>query len=182
MSLHMKHGCVRRGAGRSALLLPALASAAPTPLVAPGHSRRRGASRPDRTRVDAGRDHGHPRRRRPTSDVAGTKFTHHRAPGCRRTRPSRIVWSTANVTWVVDARPDSVDYLGRKADKINVVLAQTTDRRAAAAFAVAAEGAEGLRRHPRHLRRRRRHRRSRRAASSSPAPRRSRRSGARSAR
>ena len=27
------------------------------------------------------------------------------------------------MTWVVDARPDSVDYLGRKADKLNVVLA-----------------------------------------------------------
>jgi hypothetical protein len=36
-----------------------------------------------------------------------------------------IVWSTANVTWVVDARPDSVDYLGRKADKLGVVLAST---------------------------------------------------------
>ncbi len=33
-----------------------------------------------------------------------------------------IVWGTANVTWVVDARPDSVDYLGRKADKLSVVL------------------------------------------------------------
>ena len=36
-----------------------------------------------------------------------------------------LVWATANVTWVVDARPDSVDYLGRKADKFNVVLAAT---------------------------------------------------------
>lgn len=36
-----------------------------------------------------------------------------------------IVWNTANVTWVVDARPDSVDYLGRKADKLGVVLAKT---------------------------------------------------------
>src|SRR6266536_2413641 len=36
-----------------------------------------------------------------------------------------LVWNTANVTWMVDARPDSVDYLGRKVDKVNVVLAQT---------------------------------------------------------
>jgi hypothetical protein len=43
-----------------------------------------------------------------------------------------VVWNTANVTWMVDARPDSVDYLGRKADKINVVLAQaTTDAKGA---------------------------------------------------
>jgi hypothetical protein len=33
-----------------------------------------------------------------------------------------IVWSTAKVTWVVDPRPDSVDYLGRKADKVAVVI------------------------------------------------------------
>ena len=35
-----------------------------------------------------------------------------------------IVWGTSNVTWVVDARPDSVDYLGRAATKVQVVLAQ----------------------------------------------------------
>ena len=46
-----------------------------------------------------------------------------------------IVWNTANVTWVVDARPDSVDYLGRKADKINVVLA-TTKTDAQGAFSI----------------------------------------------
>ena len=47
-----------------------------------------------------------------------------------------ITWTTANVTWVVDARPDSVDYLGRKADKLAVVLATaTTD--ANGAFSVA---------------------------------------------
>ena len=34
-----------------------------------------------------------------------------------------IEWGTANVTWVVDARPDSVDYMGRQAQKLNVVLA-----------------------------------------------------------
>ena len=36
-----------------------------------------------------------------------------------------IVWNTASVTWVVDPRPDSVDYLGRKADKIAVVIGKT---------------------------------------------------------
>ncbi len=46
-----------------------------------------------------------------------------------------IVWGTAKVTWVVDARPDSVDYLGRKADKFSVVVA-TTKTDAAGAFSV----------------------------------------------
>jgi hypothetical protein len=34
----------------------------------------------------------------------------------------QIVWSTANVSWILDARPDSVDYIGRKVDKFNVVI------------------------------------------------------------
>jgi hypothetical protein len=37
-----------------------------------------------------------------------------------------IVWMTANVTWVVDARPDSVDYLGRNTVKFGVTIANTT--------------------------------------------------------
>ena len=46
--------------------------------------------------------------------------------GPAREQGRQLIWNTANVTWVVDARPDSVDYLGRKADKITVVLAQAT--------------------------------------------------------
>jgi hypothetical protein len=34
-----------------------------------------------------------------------------------------IQWGTAVATWVLDARADSIDYLGRKTDKVNVVLA-----------------------------------------------------------
>ena len=52
-----------------------------------------------------------------TFTVTGTGL----APG----KDVSLVWATANVTWVVDARPDSVDYLGRKADKFNVVVAET---------------------------------------------------------
>ena len=33
-----------------------------------------------------------------------------------------LVWSTANVDWMLDPRPDSVDYLGRKTTPINVQL------------------------------------------------------------
>jgi hypothetical protein len=46
-----------------------------------------------------------------------------------------IVWTTASIRWVLDAKPDSVDYLGRKVDQISVVLARaTTD--ASGAFSV----------------------------------------------
>src|SRR5205807_1301716 len=35
-----------------------------------------------------------------------------------------LTWGTANVDWVLDPRPDSVDYLGRRATKLTVQLAQ----------------------------------------------------------
>jgi hypothetical protein len=43
--------------------------------------------------------------------------------GLPANKPVSLTWLTANVTWVVDARPDSVDYLGRQANKVNVVVA-----------------------------------------------------------
>jgi hypothetical protein len=61
-----------------------------------------------------------------TPDVgpAGTTFTLS-GSGLAANKDVSIVWNTSNVTWIVDARPDSVDYLGRKVDKIAVVFAQT---------------------------------------------------------
>ncbi len=55
--------------------------------------------------------------------------------GLAASKDVSIVWNTANVTWVVDARPDSVDYLGRQATKFGVVLA-TTKTDAQGAFSV----------------------------------------------
>ncbi len=60
----------------------------------------------------------------PDIGVAGKSFSLS-GSGLAANKDVSIVWNTANVTWMVDARPDSVDYLGRKVDKINVVLAQT---------------------------------------------------------
>jgi hypothetical protein len=60
----------------------------------------------------------------PDVAVAGTKFTI-TGTGLPANKPVTITWGTANVTWVVDARADSVDYLGRQADKLAVVLTQT---------------------------------------------------------
>jgi hypothetical protein len=34
-----------------------------------------------------------------------------------------LQWSTADTTWVLDSRPDSIDYMGRKETKLNVELA-----------------------------------------------------------
>jgi hypothetical protein len=57
----------------------------------------------------------------PDTGVAGTKFTLS-GGGLPAGKDVSIVWNTANVTWIVDARPDSVDYLGRQASKIGVVV------------------------------------------------------------
>src|SRR5262249_31717737 len=46
-----------------------------------------------------------------------------------------LTWSTATVDWVLDPRPDSVDYLGRKANKLTVQLA-TAHTDAKGAFSV----------------------------------------------
>jgi hypothetical protein len=43
--------------------------------------------------------------------------------GLAANKEVRLVWMTASVSWVIDSRPDSVDYLGRKVDKFGVVLA-----------------------------------------------------------
>ena len=59
---------------------------------------------------------------KPDTGVAGTAMTISGA-NLPANKDVTITWATANVTWVVDARPDSVDYLGRKADKLTVVLA-----------------------------------------------------------
>lgn len=53
----------------------------------------------------------------PGSSVAFT------AKGLPANKDVSIVWMTANVTYILDPRPDSVDYIGEKADKLGVVLA-----------------------------------------------------------
>ncbi len=58
----------------------------------------------------------------PDIGVPGTSFTVS-GSGLPANKDVALTWSTANVTWLVDARADSVDYLGRQATKFAVVLA-----------------------------------------------------------
>jgi hypothetical protein len=62
---------------------------------------------------------------KPDIGLPGTKYTVS-GKGLPANKTVSLLWNTANVTWVVDARPDSVDYLGRKADKLNVVVGTAT--------------------------------------------------------
>lgn len=61
---------------------------------------------------------------RTTPDVApaGTKLTI-AATGLPASKDVSLVWMTANVRYVLDAKPDSVDYIGRKVEKVGVQLA-----------------------------------------------------------
>ena len=57
----------------------------------------------------------------PDIAVAGTPTTISGA-GLPANKDVTLTWSTANVDWMLDARPDSVDYLGRKTTKFPVLL------------------------------------------------------------
>ena len=61
----------------------------------------------------------------PDTAAAGTKFTLS-GSGLAAGKAVTIVWMTANVSYVADARPDTVDFIGRKVDKLGVVLGKTT--------------------------------------------------------
>ncbi len=58
----------------------------------------------------------------PDIATAGTSFTLTGA-GLPASEDVTIVWMTANVRYVLDVKSDSVDYIGRKVDKVGVVLA-----------------------------------------------------------
>ena len=124
MNLHMKMAATVASLAGALLLLPALATAAPTPLVAPAFT---GVSQLPGPLAPAAKPAASMGVLTTSPDVAraGTKFTI-TGTGLPANKTVTLTWGTANVTWVVDARPDSVDYLGRQADKLTVVIGQTT--------------------------------------------------------
>jgi hypothetical protein len=124
MNLHMKMAATVAALAGAAMLLPALASGTPTPLVIPsipGVAALPGIAAPPATPAATMQA----LTTKPDVAVAGTKFTIS-GTGLPANKQVMLTWATANVTWVVDARPDSVDYLGRSASKMNVVLGSAT--------------------------------------------------------
>ena len=124
MNLHMKMAVTVASLAGALALLPALASAASTPLVAPALTGVAALPGPIAPAATAAANMG-VLTTSPDVAVAGKKFTI-TGTGLPPNKTVTLTWGTANVTWVVEARPDSVDYLGRKADKFNVVLGQTS--------------------------------------------------------
>src|SRR5512146_1281957 len=137
MNLHMKMAVTVAASAGAAMLLPGLASGTPTPLVIPsipGVVGLPGIAAPSATPVaNLGA-----LETKPDVAVAGTKMTIS-GTGLAPNKDVTLTWGTANVTWIVDARPDSVDYLGRSASKVAVVLGTAhTDARGSFKTAIAA--------------------------------------------
>ena len=117
----------------TALVVPASAFATPGPVQAPAIP---GVSALPGPVVDPGKPAATMTTLTTTPDiaVAGTPTTISGA-GLPPNKEVSLTWSTATVNWVLDARPDSVDYMGRTATKFTVLLT-TTNTDATGAFKV----------------------------------------------
>src|SRR3990170_553002 len=115
------------------LLLPAAAVAAPQPVPPPTIAGVPGLPGPVAAAMQVSQNM---QVLKTTPDIApaGTVFTLS-GSGLPAGKDVSVVWMTANISYVLDAKPDSVDYVGRKVDKLGVVLA-TSKTDAAGAFRV----------------------------------------------
>jgi hypothetical protein len=105
-------------------LLQASAVAAPMPVTAPTIP---GAPKLFGPVVDAGAPSDKMAVIKTAPDVApaGSKVTLS-GTGLPGAKAVSLVWMTANVRYILDPKADSVDYLGRKVDRIGVALANAT--------------------------------------------------------
>jgi len=105
-------------------LLPATALAEPSPVTAPAIPGTPALAGPV---VDAGKPATATQLLKVSPDVAkaGTAITV-TGTGLAPNKDVSLVWMTANIRYVLDAKPDSVDYIGRKVDKVAIRLAQAT--------------------------------------------------------
>ena len=117
----------------TALLLPASAFATPGPVVAPAIPGVAGLPGPV---IDPGKPAATMGTLTTSPDiaVAGTQTTIS-GTGLPANAQVTLTWSTATVDWMVDSRPDSVDYMGRKTTKFTVALT-TAQTDATGAFKV----------------------------------------------
>jgi len=115
------------------LLLPAAALGAPRPVAAPAIP---GVAALPGPVIDAGKPAATMTTLKVTPDIAlpGTAITISGA-GLPAGKSVVLTWATATVDWVLDPRADSVDYLGRQANKLTVQLA-TAQTDASGAFSV----------------------------------------------
>jgi hypothetical protein len=116
-------------------LFPSAAAATPAPVPAPVIPGAAGLPGPLAPTAKAADTMGL-LRAKPDTGAPGTPFTLS-GSGLAAGKDVSIVWMTSNVNWILDARPDSVDYIGQAETKgIGVVLARTTTD-AKGAFSIA---------------------------------------------
>jgi hypothetical protein len=106
------------------LLLPAVAVADPKPVPPPSIPGVPGLAGPVAPAAVPAANMGI-LKATPDTAPGGTKFTLS-GSGLAAGKDVSIVWMTANVSYVLDARPDTVDYIGRSVSKFGVVLGKTT--------------------------------------------------------
>src|SRR6188474_1769028 len=122
------HSATRRSvtvvtlAALALLVLPSVALAEAGPLAAPAIP---GVAALPGPVVDPGKPAAEMKLLKTTPDIAlaGAAVTI-TGSGLPADKDVTLTWGTANVDWVLDARADSVDYLGRKATKFAVQLAK----------------------------------------------------------
>ena len=119
-----RHGLTILGAAATVLVIGSVATADPTAVPAPSVP---GAPPIPGAITDPGKpaDTMTTLKTTPDDAIAGTTFTIS-GTGLPQNKEVTVVWMTANVRYVLDVKTDSVDYLGRKVDKIGVVLATAT--------------------------------------------------------
>jgi len=112
------------------LLLPAVAVADPKPIPPPAIPGVPGLAGPVAPAA-APVDNMGILKATPDTAPGGTNFTL-AGTGLAPGKAVSITWSTGNISYVLDARPDTVDYLGRSVSKFNVVIGKaTTDSKGA---------------------------------------------------
>lgn len=114
----------------TALIVPTSALATPGPVAAPVVP---GVSALPGPLVDPGKPAATMLTLKAAPDIAvsGTMTTISGA-GLPANKEVSLTWSTATIDWVLDARPESVDYMGRKATKFPVLLTKVqTDAKGA---------------------------------------------------
>jgi hypothetical protein len=121
-------------AGTAFVLFPSAAVAAPAPVPAPSIPGAPGLPGPAAAPAEPAEDMGI-LKAKPDTGAGGSAFVLS-GTGLPAGKDVSIVWTTSNVSWILDARPDSVDYIGQREDKGIGVVVGTARTGATGAFSL----------------------------------------------
>ena len=121
-------------AGTALVLFPSAAVAAPAPVPAPVIPGAAGLPGPFAAPSVPADDMGI-LKAKPDIGAAGSRFVLS-GTSMPAGKDVSIVWITSNVNWILDARPDSVDYIGQREDKGIAVVLGVAKTNAAGTFSL----------------------------------------------